>query len=262
MGWLDGRVAVVTGGSRGLGAGIARRFAHEGAVVVCADVRDAGETVATLPDHGTGTKHEAVHLDVTDTGAVEATFDDVVARHGRLDILANNAGIAAPVSDVLGTTDEWIDRMYAVNVRGVVACSRAAARIMIDQGRGGRIISTASQTGKHAWPGWVMYSTTKAAVINLTQGLALELAEHGITVNCICPGTMVTDMMRTGFGQTAEQEGADRDELIREKAESIPLGRMGTPDDMGAMAAWIASDDARFTTGAAFNLTGGEMVFF
>src|SRR2546430_946046 len=160
MGRLDNRTALVTGSARGLGEGIARALAREGAVVVCADVIDA-----------------------------------------------------TPV-------------------------------------------------GKAAWPGWGIYSASKAAVIAITQVMALELAPYGVTVNCICPGTMVTDMMRTGFGEAARSAGRDVDELIREKAESIPLGRMGTPEDMGNMAAWIASDEACYTTGAAFNLTGGEQVFF
>lgn len=261
MGRLENRVAVVTGSARGLGAGIARRFAEEGAVVLCADLIDATETAAQLPPSPGGRKSEALHLDVTDTEQVERAFADVADRFGAVDILANNAGIAPPVASVLDTGDEWIDRVFTVNVRGLVACSRAAGRIMQGQQRG-RIINTASQTGKHAWPGWGVYSASKAAVIGITQVMALELAPAEVTVNCICPGTMVTDMMRTGFGQTAKELDRDRDDLIREKAESIPLGRMGTAADMGAMAAWIASDDAQFTTGAAFNLTGGEMVFF
>jgi meso-butanediol dehydrogenase/(S,S)-butanediol dehydrogenase/diacetyl reductase len=159
-------------------------------------------------------------------------------------------------------SDEEIDRIYRVNVRGLIACSRAAARIMIEQGRGGRIINTASQTGKVAWPDWGVYSASKAAIIGITQVMAIELAPHKITVNAICPGTMVTDMMRTGFGQTAARVGADVEALIEAHTKSIPLGRMGTAEDMGSMAAWVASDDASFTTGASLNLTGGEQVFF
>jgi 3-oxoacyl-[acyl-carrier protein] reductase/sorbitol-6-phosphate 2-dehydrogenase len=151
--------------------------------------------------------------------------------------------------------------VFAVNVRGLIACSRAAGRVMQAR-RSGRIINTASQVGKVAWPGWGTYSASKAAVIAVTQVMALELAPFNVTVNCICPGTMVTDMMRTGFGEAARSAGRDVEQMIREKAESIPLGRMGTADDMGNMAAWIASDHACYTTGASFNLTGGEQVFF
>jgi 3-oxoacyl-[acyl-carrier protein] reductase/sorbitol-6-phosphate 2-dehydrogenase len=261
MGRLDNRVAVVTGSSRGLGAGIAQALAADGAMVVCADVLDAKPLADSLPASPDGRSATAIHLDVTDTAAVDDAFAKIAGEYGSLDILANNAGVAQPIADVIDTPDEVVDRVFAVNVKGMISCCRAAGKIMRDQGSG-RIVNTASQTGRHAWPGWGVYSASKFAVVGITQVLALELAQHGVTVNCVCPGTMVTDMMYTGFGESAATLGKDRDELIREKAESIPLGRMGTPEDMGAMVAFIASDAARFTTGAAFNLTGGEMVFF
>lgn len=261
MGRLDNRVAVVTGSSRGLGAGIAQALAADGAMVVCADVLDAKPLADSLPASPDGRPATAIHLDVTDTASVDDAFAKIASEHGSIDILANNAGVAQPIADVIDTPDDVVDRVFAVNVKGMIACCRAAGRIMREQGSG-RIVNTASQTGRHAWPGWGVYSASKFAVVGLTQVLALELAQYGVTVNCVCPGTMVTDMMYTGFGESAASMGRDRDELIREKAESIPLGRMGTAEDMGAMVAFIASDAARFTTGAAFNLTGGEMVFF
>lgn len=258
MGRLDDRVAVVTGAARGLGAGIAQALAKEGAVVVAADVGDAAPLVESLPG---GRAHRAIRLDITDTPAVDDAFAEVKREYGSLDILANNAGVAQPIADVVDTPDDVVDRVFAVNVKGLIACARAAGRIMRDQG-GGRIVNTASQTGRQAWPGWGIYSASKFAVVGLTQVLALELAPYGVTVNCVCPGTMITDMTRTGFGQAAESAGRDRDEMLEEKAASIPLGRLGTAEDMGAMVAFIASDDAKFTTGASFNLTGGECVFF
>ena len=261
MAGLDNRIALVTGAARGLGEGVARAFAREGAVVVCADVLDAGPVADSLPASPGGARGRAVELDVTDTAQVEATIAAVVEDYGSLDILANNAGVAQPITPMVETSDEVIDRVFAVNVRGLIACSRAAGRVMQAR-RSGRIINTASQVGKVAWPGWGTYSASKAAVIAVTQVMALELAPFNVTVNCICPGTMVTDMMRTGFGEAARSAGRDVEQMIREKAESIPLGRMGTADDMGNMAAWIASDHACYTTGASFNLTGGEQVFF
>ncbi len=198
---------------------------------------------------------------MTDSDQVEQVMNSIADEYGRIDILANNAGVAQPIADVIDTADDVFDKVFAVNVRGVLACSRAAAHIM-KRHEWGRIINTASQTGKVAWPGWGIYSASKFAVVGLTQVLALELAPYNITVNAICPGTMLTDMTRTGFGASAEMLGRDRDDLLSEHIATIPMKRLGTAGDIGAMAAFIASDDAEFTTGASFNLTGGEQVFF
>ena len=261
MGRLDDKVAVVTGSSRGLGEGIARRLAAEGAAVVCADVMDASEVAASLPVAPSGAGPKAVHLDVTDNGAVEEAMRAVADEYGRIDILANNAGVAQPICEIIDTPDDVIDKVFAVNVRGVINCSRAAARIM-KENMWGRIINTASQTGKVAWQGWGIYSISKFAVVGLTQVMALEMAPYNVTVNAICPGTMFTDMTKTGFGMAAEMQGRVRDELLAEHIEGIPMKRLGTAEDIGAMAAFLASDDAKFTTGASLNLTGGEQVFF
>ena len=261
MGRLDDKVAVVTGSSRGLGEGIARRLAAEGAAVVCADVLDASEVAASLPAAPGGAPAKALHLDVTDNDAVVEALGEVAGEYGSLDILANNAGVAQPILEMIDTPDDVIDKVFAVNVRGLINCSRAAARIMAEN-MWGRIINTASQTGKAAWAGWGVYSVSKFAVVGITQVMALELARYNITVNAVCPGTMFTDMTKTGFGMAAQMQNRDRDEMLAEHIEGIPMKRLGTAEDIGAMAAFLASDDAQFTTGASLNLTGGEQVFF
>jgi 3-oxoacyl-[acyl-carrier protein] reductase/sorbitol-6-phosphate 2-dehydrogenase len=261
MGRLDNRIALVTGAARGLGEGIARAFAREGAAVVCADVLDTAAVANSLPASPDGRRGKAIHLDVTNRDEVEDAVRQINADYGSLDILANNAGVAQPIREMIDTPDDVIDRVFAVNVKGVIACSRAAGRVMREQRRG-RIINTASQVAKVPWPGWGTYSASKAAVVAVTQVMAVELAPYNVTVNCICPGTMLTDMTRTGFGEGAAAAGRDVEEMLREKAASIPLGRMGAPEDMGNMASWIASDEASYTTGAAFNLTGGEQFLF
>jgi 3-oxoacyl-[acyl-carrier protein] reductase/sorbitol-6-phosphate 2-dehydrogenase len=252
---LSGRVALVTGAAKGLGAGIARRLAEDGASVVCADVLDAGPVVSALPGRG----HEAVVLDVSCANDVERIVVALLERRGHIDILVNNAAILHPIRPLLDLDDAAIERVFAVNVGGTVACSRAVGRAMRDRGSG-RIINIASQVGRAPWPGHAAYSASKAAVIALTQAMALELASSGVLVNCICPGTMDTDQMRGGFTDRAQTAGRDPEEMIAEKAASMPLGRLGTPRDAGAMVAFLASDDASFSTGAIFNLTGGEAV--
>lgn len=260
MGRLDDRVAVVTGSARGLGAGIARKLSEEGAVVVCADLLDATETAESLKPSPSGRTSQAIELDVTNTAQVESAMQRVFDELGGLDILVNNAGIAQPIGTVEETTDETIDKVLAVNVRGVIACSRAVAPIMRSQGRG-RIINTSSQAAKAAWPMWGIYSASKAAVLSITQAMAQELAGDNIQVNAILPGTMLTDMTRTGF-KAGAAEGEDWEANLRRHSEAIPMGRLGNADDIGNMVAWLASDDCSFTTGAGLNLTGGEMVSF
>ncbi|MBI4259926.1 MAG: SDR family oxidoreductase, partial [Actinobacteria bacterium] len=180
--------------------------------------------------------------------------------YGAIDILVNNAGVSQPIAHVVDTSDEVIDRVLAVNVRGVIACTRAAAPVMKERGRG-RIVNTASQVGKVAWPDWGVYSASKAAVIGLTQVLAVELAPWNIQVNAICPGTMLTNMTRTGMSGYLT-ENMTLEQMISDKEATIPMKRLGTPDDIGRMCVFLASDDCSFTTGAAINLTGGEMVSF
>ncbi|NIH87488.1 SDR family NAD(P)-dependent oxidoreductase [Amycolatopsis granulosa] len=265
MGKLDGKTAIVTGAAQGLGEGIARRFADEGATTIIVDRADASDLADGLPLSSAGKKATAVVADVTDSAVAEMVIAETVGRHGRLDILVNNAGTYR-VRNIIDETDESFQKQFAVNTYAVFAWSRAAGRGMRDQGWG-RIISTSSQLGKVAREGYGIYSASKAAVILLTQALALELGPYGVTANAICPGTMATQLLSTADGRPgmeyAAELGVDLDTAFRDYvAERIPVGRLGVPGDIGALAAFLASDDGGFITGAALNLTGGEQVFF
>jgi NAD(P)-dependent dehydrogenase (short-subunit alcohol dehydrogenase family) len=199
--------------------------------------------------------------DVTSEADWALAMEDVDARWQRLDVLVNNAAILQPVEPVVATADDVLDRVLAVNLRGTFAFSRAVARTMIDR-RSGRIVNISSQVGKAPWPGHGAYAASKAGVIALTQAMALEVAEYGVYVNCICPGTMDTDQMRGGFNYRAEKLGVSVESLIAEERAAIPVGRLGQPEDAAAMVAWLASDEASFSTGAVFNLTGGQCTGF
>ena len=262
MGSLSDRVAIVTGAARGQGAAIAERYARERAVVVCVDIRDATPVASSLPASTSGLESTAVLQDVSDTAGMEAVVDDTVRRFGSLDIIVNNAGVVQPAVEVVDSSDELYEQIFSVNVKGVLVGCRAAGRVMREQGRG-RIINTASQAGKVALRNLGVYNASKAAVILLTQTLALELAPYNVSVNAICPGTMMTQMVRDIFGDLAAQQGTDLESFIRDYAATkIPAGRLGEAAETAALATWLASDESSFTTGAAINLTGGEQVFF
>lgn len=268
------RVVVVTGGSRagGMGRAIAEQFLRLGDTVVLSDV---GAPLASHPDYevappdhlaaaaaelaqlGTVT---AVPCDVTDEDQVVALFEAAVEQHRRVDVLVNCAGLAiglSPVTEV--SLADWrvnIDVMAT----GAFLCAREAARRMVPQGSG-RIITIASQAGKTGQPLLAAYSAAKFAVIGLTQSMATELGQHGITVNAICPGTIDTPLLAVKGGVYEKFSGAagrTEDDYRRRLARQIPARRFGTPDDVAAAAVYLASEGASFVTGEALNVTGGQ----
>jgi NAD(P)-dependent dehydrogenase (short-subunit alcohol dehydrogenase family) len=258
---LDGRVAIVTGAAGGMGGGITRRFVLEGATVICLDKADPGARVAELEALRAGSA-EGVVADVRDVTALERIVDDVVARHGRLDVMVNNAGIEQPLQQVVETTEAVYREVLDTNLWGVIAGCRAAGRVMREQGAGA-VVNTASQLGKVAFETWGVYSASKAGVISITQAMARELARDHVRVNAICPGTFDTPLAKRAFTAYAEREGVSVAEMYENYGrDMIGLGRLGSPDEMGALCAFLASDDASFITGAAINLTGGEQYFF
>jgi 3-oxoacyl-[acyl-carrier protein] reductase len=224
VGALDGRVALVTGAASGMGAAIARAYAAEGARLVLAD-RDAGRLEAAAAQLGA----EAHALDVTDAGAVREVVDGVAATHGRLDVLVNCAGILTEVP-LLEMDVETFDEMIAVDLRSVFLCSRFAAPHMVAAGWG-RIISIASQLGLKGGESLTHYSAAKAGVLGFTKAAARELAPHGVLVNAIAPGPILTPMID---GLSEEWKAAKQAEL--------PLGRFGRPEEVAPTAVLLASD--------------------
>jgi 2-hydroxycyclohexanecarboxyl-CoA dehydrogenase len=241
---LDGRVALVTGSARGIGAAIARHLAAQGATVVVADIDGgaAGATAATLDGKAIG-----IAVDVSSASSVGAALDEVRATAGPPHILVNNAGIDVIKPFVESTEDEW-DRIIAVNLKGPINCSRAVLDAMIER-KYGRIVNIASDAGRVGSSGEAVYSGTKGGVIAFTKTLAREMARHGITVNCVCPGPTETALL----AQVAEYSQKLYDSVSR----AIPLGRTAQPEDIAPAVAFLASDDASYITGQTLSVSGG-----
>ena len=269
------RVALVTGAARrgGIGRAIAARLMRDGMAVVVADLerpmdthpgyasasaRDLDEAVTELAALG---EVAACACDVRDAEQVDAMFEFVTGRFGRVDVLVNNAGIAVGLTPVVELTEaDWRVNLD-VMATGVFLCSRAAARLMIAQGDGGRIVTVSSQAGKAGAPWLAAYCAAKFATIGFTQSLAHELGEHGITVNAVCPGTVLTPLLDVPggiFDVYPRIAGITREQYERKLLRSIPLGRFETPEDVAAAVAFLTSDDAGYITGEALNVSGGQ----
>ena len=241
---FQGRTAIVTGAARGIGQGIALALAQEGAAVVAADVLPADETVARIA--AAGGRGRALTVDVTDPADAERMVADAEAAFGGPHILVNNAGIAAD-SRFFDATPEEFERIWRVNVAGVFHCSQAAARRMAKAGAG-RIVTIASISGLRAVCRRTTYGTSKAAAIQLTRQMAMELGPYGITANAIAPGPVDTDM-------ALAIQPAEMRKVI---AETNPLGRYGTIDEMAAAVLYLVSDAAGYVNGHVLEVDGGS----
>lgn len=245
--FLDSEIptALVTGASRGIGRATAVRLARDGFQVIVTYVSRAEQAVETVEAIcGQGGKARAFALDVGDCGAVEDFFAAEIREHVNLAVLVNNAGITAD-GLLLRMKDEVFSRVIDVNLRGAFVCTREAARIMTKK-RFGRIINMSSVVGQMGNGGQANYSAAKAGLIGLTKACARELASRSITVNAVAPGFIETDM-------TSSLEG----EILEEYKKSIPLRRLGTPEDVAAAAAFLASPDASYITGQVLAVNGG-----
>ena len=256
LGGLTQRVAVVTGGAAGIGLATARRLAAEGARIAIWDVSEkAGEEAAASVAAGGGEAFFA-RVDVTDGAAVERAFEDVARRWGGVGILVNNAGVLADAQLVrwkdgqasARMEEAAFDRVVSVNLKGVFLCGRAAVPHLI-RGGGGAILNASSVVGLYGNFGQTNYVATKAGVIGMTKTWARELGRYRIRVNAVAPGFIATEMVK-----------AMPEKIIASMVEHTPLGRMGTPEEVAAVYAWLASDEASFVTGAVVSVDGGVVV--
>jgi NAD(P)-dependent dehydrogenase (short-subunit alcohol dehydrogenase family) len=244
---FDNRHALVTGGGSGIGQAIALRLASEGATVSILELRpEAGEETASLIRKAGG-EASVLAADVSDTESVRAAFSGLE----RLDVLINNAGIAH-VGNVLSTTPEDLDRLYAVNVRGVYHCLHFGVEKMIEGG--GVILNMASIASKVGIPDRFAYSMTKGAVLTMTLSVARDFVEKKIRCNCICPARVHTPFVDGFLAKTYPGKEA---EMFAKLAAGQPIGRMGEPDEVASLAAFLCSDEASFITGSAYDLDGG-----
>ena len=251
---LEGKSALITGSARGIGRGFAEAYAREGATVAIADINldAARQTAGEI-----GEPAYAVHLDVTRQDSIDAAIESVVAKAGKLDILINNAALfdAAETVDI---SRQSYETLYAVNVAGTLFTMQAAARQMIKQGHGGKIINMASQAGRRGESLVLVYCSTKAAVISMTQSAGLNLIRHGINVNAIAPGVVDGEHWDHVDSMFAKLEGKKPGQKKEEVAAGVPAGRFATPADLTGMAVFLASPESDYILAQTYNVDGGQ----
>jgi D-sorbitol dehydrogenase (acceptor) len=249
---LNGRTALVTGGARGIGRAICEAYAREGAQVAVADL-----DLTKARDTATAIGGVAVEMDVTDHDQIKTGVAQVEDEIGGIDILVNNAGVfnMAPLDEI---TAQDYRRQYDVNVGGAIFTTQAVVPGMKARGKGGAIINFSSQAGRRGEPNITIYCSTKAAVISVTQCLALELAPHNIRVNAIAPGVVDTPMWDQVDALFAKYENREPGEKKRLVGKYVPLGHMGRPDEIADPCVFLASDDARYITAQTLNVDGGN----
>ena len=254
MNRLKGKSALITGAARGIGCGFAQKYIEEGAQVAIADIDlDAAKKTASE----LGPAAYPIHIDVSNQNSIEAAISDVVAQTKKLDILINNAALF-DAAETLDITRESFEKIYGVNVAGTLFTLQAAAKQMIAQGHGGKIINMASQAGRRGESLVLVYCSSKAAVISMTQSAGLNLIRHGINVNAIAPGVVDGDHWVHVDAMFAKLEGKATGQKRAEVEAGVPAGRFATPNDLVGMAVFLASREADYIVGQTYNVDGGQ----
>jgi 3-oxoacyl-[acyl-carrier protein] reductase len=245
---LDNRVAIITGSGRGIGRAIALELARQGAAVVINDVGDAAPAQQVCQEiQSKGGRSQVILADVSKAAEGSSLVDSTLSAFGRVDILVNNAGITRDQLILRMNEEDW-DRVLSINLKGAFLCIKAALRPMLKQ-RWGRIVNISSVTGIIGNPGQANYSAAKAGLIGLTKTVAREVASRGVTVNAVAPGAIDTVML-----QNVSQE------LRQEMIKQIPVGRLGTPEDVSYMVVFLASEATSYVTGQVFHVDGGMVM--
>lgn len=251
---LEGKSALITGAARGIGRSFAEAYIREGATVAIADINmsAAKETATELGDAA-----YAVEIDVCDQISIDKAMSAVVSKAGKLDILINNAALF-DAAETIDISRESYDKLYAVNVSGTLFTLQAAAKQMIAQGHGGKIINMASQAGRRGESLVLVYCSTKAAVISMTQSAGLNLIKHGINVNAIAPGVVDGEHWEYVDAMFAKLENKEPGQKKAEVANGVPAGRFATPDDLTGMAIFLASSESDYIVAQTYNVDGGQ----
>jgi NAD(P)-dependent dehydrogenase (short-subunit alcohol dehydrogenase family) len=252
---FPGQVVVITGAARGIGEACALRFAQEGANVACLDLSHDENEATAAECAALGVESLALGCDVTDREGVQSCIQTALARWGRIDTLVAAAGIfsGSPLPEV--TLEQW-QRLLDINLTGVFLCNQAVAQTMMDQGCGS-IINISSMAGKTSWPSTAEYSASKSGVIGLTRSVASELAPYCVTVNAVCPGNTLTDMVQNVAVKEGKLLGISAEAWLEMRANDCPMKRLAQPWEIAGVCAFLASDDARYITGQAIEVDGG-----
>ncbi|MDB5161084.1 MAG: short-chain dehydrogenase/reductase [Candidatus Saccharibacteria bacterium] len=250
---LKDKVAIITGAAAGIGWGIAERFVSEGASVIAFDINEQGLNDLKTHIQTSGGDIDCMHVDITDEAAVKNCVEEVSAQYGRIDILVNDAAKFV-LKGIEANPDDW-QESFSVNVFGAANCTKYVSAVMVQQGSGA-IVNLASISGVVAQPLLITYSASKAAIIQMTKNLALDLGKDGIRVNCISPGAIITSASE----RHAAKLNITLDEFIKNESKNTVINKVGSPADVACAALFLASDDAGFITGANLMVDGGYTI--